>query len=149
MSGGIVGHGQSSYTGTVTAVGTAESTTFADRYGYVLVTNTSTSEPLYVTGDGSTPEATGAGTAVVVLPESSAVVANGLAIWHQSQDAIPAGANSNAVGAVSTANPSIPGDPGFVTPMAALAGHATNPGAKVSILQAVGTAAAYSLMGMG
>jgi hypothetical protein len=149
MSGGTLTHGQSSYAGTISAVGTAEATTFTDRYGYVLVTNESTASPLYVTGDGSTPEATGAGTTVVVLPGQSALVANGLAIWHQSQDVIPAGTNSNTVGGITQVNPSTPQDPGFVTPMAALAGQAANPGTFIHVTQASGTAATYVLNGVG
>jgi hypothetical protein len=133
-------NGQSSIIGT--AAGTY---TFADRYGYVLVTNTGT-VPIYVTGDGSAAETSGEGTAVVVPAGASVPVANGLPIWHQSQNAIPAGVNANAVGAVTTGNPTSPGDPGFVTPMAALAGKVANPGTTITV---AGTVTGFVLQGMG
>jgi hypothetical protein len=132
--------------GQTSIVGTATGTyTFADRFGYVLVTNTGTS-PIYVTGDGSAPETTGEGTAVIVLPGSQQLVANGLPIWHQSQRVIPAGSNANGTGAVTQANPSTPQEPGNVTPMAAMQGQMANPGTTIII---AGTVTGFVLQGAG
>lgn len=135
-----VPNGQSSYVGT--AAGTV---TFADRYGFVLVTNTGTA-PIYVTGDGTVPETTGAGTAIVVPAGAAAMVANGLPIWHQSQNVIPAGTNQNRNGAIGTANPSTSQNPGFTTPMAAMQGQMANPGTTI---QVAGTVTGFVLEGAG
>lgn len=77
---------ESSYSGTSTSAAT--SVHFADRYQFVNVVNTG-STTLYVTGDGSTPTDSGAGTAVAVMPGDSALISNGLPIWHQSELDIP------------------------------------------------------------
>lgn len=78
MSGGSVPAGQSSWISTIATANTAEETTFADRYNYVAVTNGGAAgEVLYVTADGSTPQATGAGNEVMVGAGETRVIANG------------------------------------------------------------------------
>lgn len=143
MAGGTVPSGVSTYTGAVTTGATAEVTTFADRYGYVLVENNSTAI-LFVTADGSTPTGAGAGSGIAVPAGGQAVLANGLPIWYQSSKVIPQGAHLFGNGNTADSATS----PGEVTPMASLAGQQANPGTKVSVLG--GTAAqSYTLAGTG
>lgn len=115
--------GQSSYVGT--AAGTI---TFADRFGYVAVTNTGTT-PIYVTADGSTPETSGAGTAIVVVPNATEVIANGLPLWFPSSRVLQQGANQFGGGNTTDNVP----NPGNVTPMESLAGQAANPGTSINV----------------
>jgi hypothetical protein len=131
-----VPNGQSSYVGT-----TGGSVTFADRYGYVAVTNTGT-VPIYVTADGSTPETSGAGNAIVVMPNATEVIANGLPLWFPSSRVIPQG--SNLFGGGNTA--SSPSSPGAVTPMESIAGQMANPGTNITV---AGTVTGFVLEGTG
>lgn len=146
MAGGTVPNGTSTYTGSITTGATAEATTFADRFGYVLVQNTGTAV-LYVTADGSTPlgasDTTG-GSGVAVLPGGQSVLANGLPLWYPSSKVIPLG--SNQFGNGNTA--SSPSSPGMVQSQRSLAGQMANPGTKVSVLGAT-AAQTYTISGTG
>lgn len=151
MAGGTVSSGISSYSGVVTATGTAEETTFADRYGYVSVSNTGTTV-LYATANGVAPTATGAGSGVAVPPGQTVVVANGLALWFQSSKVInagttqyPTGGGSGASSTTTTAN----GQPGNTQPyMSSLQGKVANPGTAVYII-GTATTSTYTINGAG
>lgn len=153
MAGGTVSSGTSTYTGTVTTAGTAETTTFADRYGYVLIQNSGTN-PIWVTADGSAPTGSGAGSGVEVPAGESAVLANGLALWYQSSKVITAGTAQIPQGSgfyVSTSSTvtSTPGNPGHENPfMSSGAGQMTNPGTKVEVIAPTGTPT-YTISGTG
>ena len=145
MAGGTVPSGTSTYTGSLTATSTAESTTFADRYGYVVVKNLGTS-PMWATADGSTPTGSAAdssgGAGVAIPGGATEVLANGLDLWFQSSKVIPAGVNQ--FGGNTTPNP---GAPGMVQSQTSLAGQMSNPGTKVTV---IGTASTeYSIEGTG
>ena len=154
MSGGTVAHGQSSYEGAITTASTAETTTFADRYGYVAVTNAGASGVLYVTADGSTPTGSGAGTQVAVAPGQTKVVANGLPLWYQSSNVTPAGTSeipfgNGAVSAASSSVTSTPAQPGETLPyMASGRGQVSNPGTKIIVMSSTASLP-YSLEGTG
>jgi hypothetical protein len=155
MAGGTVSSGTSVYSSTFTAAGTAEATTFADRYGYVVVTNTSTSGEIYATANGSTASATNG---IPVGPGLSVVIANGLALWFQSSrviaagvEKIPTGGGSFSEVQTSTTVTTNPAQPGRVVPMmGSLAGQAANPGTNVSLWTAAsGGATSYTISGTG
>lgn len=133
-------NGQSSIIGSA-----AGEYTFADRYGYVAVTNTG-SDPIYVTADGSTPETSGAGTAIVVAPNETRVIANGLPLWYQSLNVIPAGVNQFGAGATT----STAVHPGMVQSQRALNGQMANPGTILNVAETgTPTTTLFSLEGTG
>ena len=146
MAGGTIPSGTSTYTGSITTGATAEVTTFADRFGYVLVQNTGTAV-LYVTTDGSTPlgatDTTG-GSGIAVQPGGQSVLANGLPLWYQSSKVIPLGVNQFGGGNTSDSAPS----PGMVQSQRSLAGQMANPGTKVTVLGAT-AAQTYTISGTG
>lgn len=146
MAGGTVPSGTSTYTGTITTGATAEATTFADRFGYVLVQNTG-SAVLYVTADGSTPlgatDTTG-GSGLAIAPGGQEVLANGLPLWYQSSKVIPLGANQ--FGGGNTA--SSPSSPGMIQSQRSLEGGMANPGTKVTVIGAT-AAQTYTISGTG
>lgn len=127
---GKLANGVSVYNSTIATASTAELVSFSDRYGYVTVTNLGTTDPIYVTSNGTT--ATIGGTDFVALPGETILVANGLPYWDQSSRVIPAGVNANALGTGSTNA----ADPATVTPMSSLAGQASNPGTSISLISA-------------
>jgi hypothetical protein len=149
MAGGTVSSGTSSYSGVVTATGTAEETTFADRYGYVSVTNTGTTI-LYATANGVAPTASGAGSGIAVVPGATQVIANGLPTWFQSSTVIPAGSVIYPDGSGTPQNNTTKnGQPGKVQPfMSSLAGKVANPGTAVYIL-GTATTSTYTINGAG
>lgn len=152
MAGGNVLSGQTSFDSTITTASTAEATTFADRFGYFSVTNLSATagQILYVTADGSTPVASGAGNQIAVLPGETRVITNGLPLWYQSSKLIPSGAILVGDGAAYSAstNPSTPANPGRVQDQRALAGGMQNPGGKVTVMSAT-AALPYAIEGSG
>lgn len=116
--------------------------TFADRYGYVAVTNTGTAA-IQVTGDGSSPEAAGAaGTAINVPAGATRVIANGLPLWYQSSKVIPAGVNKFGNGNTTSSAAS----PGTVQSQRSLAGGMANPGTTINVSSG---ATSFSLEGTG
>lgn len=153
MAGGTVSSGTSSFSGSITTTGTAEETTFADRYGYVSVANTGSSV-IYATANGVAPAAApGAGSGVGIPPGTTALLSNGLPLWFQSSKVILAGSAQIPLGggsyeSTSTTVTSTPANPGHEKPfMSAGAGQMANPGTAVFI---VGTAAGtYTINGAG
>lgn len=124
------------YSQTLTA-STADDVQFADRAGYVTVTNTG-STVLYARADGETATVAGDG-CLAVMPGASELLANGTMYWNQSSNVIPAGSNSNALGPVTTSNPSTPTAPGDVTEQRSLrgnepAGSFPSPGTVISLI---------------
>src|SRR5258708_5368728 len=109
MSGGTVPSGTSTYGSTIAAASTAETTTFADRYGYVVVQNLATTagELLYVRTDGTAATVGGEG-CVVVPTGGQALVANAQPLWFQSSRVITQGANEFG-GGNTASSPSSPG----------------------------------------
>jgi hypothetical protein len=145
MAGGTVTAGNSTYSSTITTASTAELTTFADRYGYVVVQNLATTagELLYVRADGTA--ATIGGEGCLVIPAGGQpVIANGLPLWYQSSKVIAQGANQ--FGGGNTADS--PSSPGTVTPMESLAGQMANPGTKISVISSTASLP-YALGGTG
>lgn len=139
MAGGNVPAGSYSYSSTLVA-STADTVTFADRYGYVEVSNTGTSGTIYVRLDGTAATVAGANT-YPVNPGQSLVFANGLPQWFQSSKVIPAGsAQLPRGGGAATVTPSstvttTPFNPGEEVPfMSSGAGQMTNPGVSVSLI---------------
>lgn len=160
MAGGTVSSGTSTYSSTFAAAGTAEATTFADRYGYVLVVNTSTTGEIYATANGTVASATNG---VPVGPGQSVLLANGLKLWYQSSNVlisgapkIPTGGGSNSEVATSTTQTTSPAQPGREVPMMSSAagnipaGSYANPGTNVSLWTASsGGATSYTISGTG
>lgn len=109
----------------LTAQGTLQ---FADRYGYMLVTNPSTAAgPIYVSGNPAVTSPA-AGTGLLVNPGDSVLVANGNPLWYQSLNVIQNGVNQFGAGAsTSTAV-----HPGMVQSQRALNGQMANPGTTIS-----------------
>lgn len=140
----------STYSGTISAAGTAEVTTFTARYGYVVVENTGTTGNLYVTADGTTPTGSGAGSGVAVTPGQSVVIANGVPLWTQVSTVIPAGKVIYPTGGgTPQTNTTANGQPGEVQPFqSSLQGKVANPGTTVSVLSPVGTPT-YTISGTG
>jgi hypothetical protein len=124
---------------------TAETTTFADRYGYVTVQNLSATagQLLYVRADGTAATVGGQG-CLVVPAGGQVVIANGEPLWYQSSKVIAQGANQ--FGGGNTA--SSPSNPGTVTPMESLAGQMANPGTHVSVISST-VSLPYALGGAG
>lgn len=151
MSGGTVTAAQSSYISTIATASTAETTTFANRYGYVAVTNLSATagDFLTVVADGSTPQLSGAGTGVIVAPGQTRVIANGLGTWYQTSNVIPVGVNQFGGGNTSSG----PASPGTVQSQRSLAGNQPaggypNPGTKVTVISATASLP-YAIEGTG
>lgn len=155
MAGGTVPSGVSVYSSTFATPGTAEATTFADRFGYVVVTNTGTTGEIYATANGAV--ATGAD-GLAIGPGASAVIANGSQIWYQSSrviaagvQGIPTGGGSNSEINTSTTVGTNPAQPGRIHPMmGALLGVVANDGTSVSVWTAAsGGATSYTIAGNG
>ena len=160
MAGGtIVSGANPSYTGAITSASTAEQTTFADRYAYVTVTNDGAT-PLFVTTNGTTAAATGAG--VYSIPSNaSATLANQLPYWDQSSNALIAGVEKIPTGGgtysevnTSSSQGTSAAQPGRINPMMGSltgnipAGTFPNPGVKVSVFSATASAP-YTVAGAG
>lgn len=160
MAGGTIAAGANpTYTGTITAGGTAEQTTFADRYGYVNVTNDGATV-LYVTTNGTTAAAGGAGV-YAIAPNASATIANQLPYWQQTSNVLLPGVEKIPTGGGTysevTTSPTVltsPAQPGRVHPMmGSMMGNIgnsafPNPGVKVSVFSAT-TSAPYTIVGAG
>jgi hypothetical protein len=136
MANYSVPSGTSSYGNTLTA-NTADAVTFADRYGYVTVTNLGTTGVIYVTTNGIAPTDTaGENGSSAVMPGQSLLVSVADALWYQSQKVIPAGViemgNGNAYNA--TTNPSTPTQPGHVTYGRSLGGQVATDGIVVGLI---------------
>jgi hypothetical protein len=139
------------YGNTLTA-NSADTVTFTNqRFGYVSITNAG-SAVIYARADGQTAVAAAEGT-VMVLPNTTAVLANGLPLWYQSSNAIVPGTSeipfgNGATEAASSTVTSSPAQPGETQPfMASGAGHASNPGTVVSIISTA--ADPYLIAGTG
>jgi hypothetical protein len=156
MAGGTVPSGVSVYSGTITAAGTAEVTTFADRYTAVVVTNTGPAGEIYATANGAV--ATGTDGLPIGSGQSS-TIANGSQIWYQSSRVIPAGVpkiptggGSNSEVLTSTTVATSPAQPGRIHPFgSALTGGVPDDGTTVSIFTASGgtPATTYTITGAG
>jgi hypothetical protein len=127
------------------AANAADTVTFADRAGYVSVTNSGTAT-MFVTTNGVAASTAGGNGAYTVAPGASATLANQLPVWFPSSKVIPAGVSliptgGGAAVATSTTQGTSPGNPGTTQPsMSSLAGHATNPGTTISLISmAAGT----------
>jgi hypothetical protein len=144
MSGGTVAAGNSTYSSTIAVASTAEMTTFADRYGFIEVENGGTSGLLYVRADGQAATVAG-NNCIVVGPNQTAVISNGLPLWFQSSKVIPQGAIEYPSGNTQQTGPA---EPGMVTPMESLAGQEANPGTKVSVISSTASLP-YTLAGTG
>jgi hypothetical protein len=118
----------------LTAAGTLQ---FADRYGYMQVTNTGTAV-IYVTGDPNNLSPAANNDGIPVAVGDSVLVANQNPLWYQSSRVIQKGANQFGGGNTATANGSV----GLVTPMESLAGQMANPGTTISASGACTVAAA-------
>lgn len=138
MAGGTVTAGLRSWIGSTASTSAPDEVVFSDKYQYAQVTNLSgtAGQILYVTTDGTTPETSGASNTLVVAPGQSVLVANQLGYpeYYHSDTVIPQGSNANALGAITSSNPSTPSAPGFTTQQRALEGQASNPGMKVYVL---------------
>lgn len=139
--------GVSSFTQTLTS-NVVDTITFADRYNYINInTNSTGATYLTITTDGTTPTASGVGSGTSTDPNHVIVMANGLPLWNQSQNVIPAGTTQYPTGA-GTYSTTPNGQPGITVPfMSAGAGHAVNPGTIVKILSS-GTPT-YTITGVG
>lgn len=139
--------GESTFTQTL-ASNVVDTVTFADRYNYINInTNATGSAYLTITTDNTTPTASGVGSGTSTDPNHIIVMANGLPLWNQSQNVIPAGTVQYPTGGgVTTTTPN--GQPGEVQPyMSATAGKAVNPGTVVKLLSS-GTPT-YTIVGVG
>lgn len=160
MAGGTIAAGANpAYTSTIAIASTAETTTYADRYNYVAVTNDGAST-LYVTTNGTTAAATGAGV-YSVPPNTTMVIANQLILWEQSSNAliagvekIPTGGGSPSEINTSTTQTTSQMQPGRIYPMMGSlegnipSGSFPNPGTKVSVFSATASAP-YTIVGAG
>ena len=138
--------GTTSYSSTL-AANTADTVTFADRYGYVSVTNEGTTGILSVRTDGT------------AATEIERRAGRGLLRRHAGRDgsARPTLSRSGTsprdvilqgeleFGGGNTATS--PASPGTVTPMESLAGGEANPGMHISIISA--SANAYTVAAAG
>jgi hypothetical protein len=145
MSGGTLPAGTSTYSSTIAAAGTAEATTFADRYGYVVVQNTSATagQILYVRADSTAATVGGQG-CLAVPAGGQVIIANGLLLWYQSSKVIQKG--SNQFGGGNTADS--PSSPGMIQSQDSLAGQMANPGTTVSVISST-LSLPYTLAGTG
>lgn len=136
-----VASGISSYSGILVAA-QADTVSFADRYGYVAITNTGATGNIYVTTNGVAPTDTTPETgSVEIEPGETIEMANGLPVWSQVQTVIPLGTIQVGNGAAYNAstNPSTQFNPGNVTYGSSLAGGSTfsaDPGLVVGLLSA-------------
>lgn len=128
MSGGTVPAGTSTYSGLITAQNVAETTTFADRYSYVHVTNIGPGT-MFVTADGSTANnaARALGGGVAIPAGGSGVIANGMPLWYQSSRVIAKGSDN--------------------AQQESRAGQMANPGTTVSVISS--GLSYYSIEGTG
>jgi hypothetical protein len=132
--------GTSTITETLTA-SAADTVTFADRAGYVSITNSGTTV-LYARADGTAATVAGQG-CLAVLPGTTSVLANGEPLWYQSSKVIVKGVNQFGDGNTATS----PASPGMVTPMESLAGQMVNPGTVVSIISSAADTYTLALAG--
>lgn len=139
MASGSVAAGAYSYSSTLVA-STADTVTFADRYGYVQVSNTGTAGTIYVTNNGTAATVGGAST-YAVNPGQAIVIANGLPLWNQVSKVIPAGsAQLPRGGGAPTVSPSTtvlstPANPGETLPYQSSGqGQVANPGVSLSLI---------------
>lgn len=133
--------GTFSYSNTLTA-NTADSISFADRAGYLTVTNTG-STVMYARADGQAATIAGEG-CLAVLPGQSQILANGEPLWYQSSKVIPKGQPVNAQGTGTTS----PFNPAIEQPyMSSGAGQMANPGTSVSVISAAADTYTLSLAG--
>lgn len=155
MAGGTVPSGVSVYSSTFATPGTAEATTFADRFGYVVVTNTGTTGEIYATANGSVASGTDG---LPIGPGESAVIANGSQLWYPSSRVIPAGVPKIPTGGGSNSevvtSPTIttnPAQPGRIHPLgSSLLGAIADDGTSVSLWTASsGGATSYTIAGNG
>jgi hypothetical protein len=127
--------------GQTLAADTADSVTFADRAGYVTVTNIGTTV-IYARADDQAATVAGED-CYAVLPGESALLANGLPLWYQSSRVIPQGVNE--FGGENTA--SSPSSPGEVQSQRSLAGQMANPGTTVSLISTAAESYVVSFAG--
>jgi hypothetical protein len=139
MAGATLGSGILSYSSTIAVANTAETVTFADRYGYVAVTNDGTTNAIYVSTNGTPGDTGNQNNVVTVPPGATVVIANQLPMWFQSSKVINQGSGQIPQGSgfyVSTSSTvgSTPANPGHEKPfMSSGAGQMTNPGTSVSL----------------
>jgi hypothetical protein len=139
MAGATLGSGVLSYSSTITAANTAELVTFADRYNYVAVTNDGTTNPIYVSTNGTAGDTGNQNNVVSVPPGVTVVVANQLPMWFQSSKVLVAGSAQIPQGSGFYVSPSstvlsTAANPGHEKPyMSSGAGQVANPGTSVSL----------------
>jgi hypothetical protein len=134
--------GDTAYTNTLTA-NTADTVNFADRFGFIAVTNVSASGVIWVTANGSVAVDSGAGVvnAEPVEPGQTIELANGLVYWGQASSvlvagsvAIPRGGGAAYVATSSTVTTTA-ANPGHVHPYgSSLAGGGADNGTSVSLI---------------
>jgi hypothetical protein len=154
MAGGTVPSGVYVYSSTFATPGTAEATTFADRFGYVVVTNTSTSGEIYATANGAAATGTDG---LAIGPGESATIANGGQLWYPSSRVIPAGVPKIPTGGgsnsevLTSTTPTSPAQPGLIYPLgSSLLGTTADDGTTVSVWTASsGGATSYTIAGNG
>ncbi len=114
-----IASGVMAYAGTLIAA-QADTVSFADRLGYVTVTNTGAAGNIYATSNGTVPtDTTSAETGSVEIPPGQTVMlANGAGLWSQAQNVLVAGTVVVGNGAAYNAstNPSTPTQPGQIAP---------------------------------
>lgn len=130
----------------------AANNVFTDRWNYVAVTNSNTTA-INVTADGSTASTTNG---VLIAPNETVVLANGLPYWNQTVNVIPIG--SLQVGGNLTpyngtsGTVTSPSNPETVTPMTRLPGEteSTTPGGFIlSIAVGSGSLSGISVQCLG
>lgn len=118
----------------LTAAGTLQ---FADRYGYMQVTNPGTAV-IYASADPANTAPSTSNDGIPVAGGATVLVANQNPVWYQSSKVIPQGANQFGNGNTASS----PSSPGMVQSQRSLAGQMTNPGTTVSASGACTVAAA-------
>lgn len=115
------------------------------RYGYVVVSNTGATNPMYVRTDG-TAAVSGADFNYVIEPLTSMVISNGLRLWTQAAGVIQAGLNVSSP--LAAGSPGWPGTPATEQPLGTSAyGQTASPGTNVSFISAAGTT--FTVTGTG
>lgn len=136
MTNYAVASGVFSYGNTLTA-NSADQVTFADRLGYVTVTNLGTTGIIYITTNGVPPtDTTPESGSQVVMPGQTAIIATADALWSQAQKVIPVGVieTGNQAAYNASTNPSTPMAPGHVTYGRSLQGGVANDGTIIGLL---------------
>jgi hypothetical protein len=134
--------GNMSYGNTLTA-NAADVVTFADRFGYVSVTNNGTTGIIWVTTNNTTPvdTDTGENNSYPVAPGQTALISNQTAYWGQTSKVtiagtpqIPRGGGAATVATSSTVG-STPANPGSIQPYgSSLVGAVVNDGTIVQLI---------------